>query len=216
VRHGELEPQTLERARRGDARAFRALYEHHVDAIYAFLFRMLRGEAEAQDALQETFLRVARALPGFRPDGAARLSTWIFTIARRVALTSIEKARLDAGRAPDPGPAGAAPSAELRLALVGAIAALPVPQRAVFVLYECCALGYEEIAAVEGLDVGTVKSRLHRARATLQAALRDEPRPRSAKDAEMDAAKDAENDAEKDIDMDPEQDECPREARSRR
>jgi RNA polymerase sigma-70 factor (ECF subfamily) len=72
-----------------------------------------------------------------------------------------------------PAPA-ADPAPELRAALAAAVAALPPPQRSVFVLRECHALSYEEIAAVEETDVGTVKSRLFRARLALQERLRDQ------------------------------------------
>ena len=170
MRGGELDPSTLARARAGDPRAFRALYEHHADAVYGFLHRMLGNGAAAEDALQDAFLRVLGALRGFDPRGPARLSTWIFTIARRVALTALDRRR------PAPAPAVVTSSAagpELRLCLESAVAALPELLRSTFVLREGCDLSYEEVAAVEGIDVGTVKSRLHRARAALQAALAD-------------------------------------------
>lgn len=167
MRGGELDESTLARARAGDPRAFRALYEHHADAVYGFLHRMLGSGAAAEDALQDAFLRVLGALRGFDPRGPARLSTWIFTIARRVALTALDRRREPP--AVVAGPPQAQP--ELRLALEAAVAALPEGLRSTFVLREACDLSYEEVAAVEGIDVGTVKSRLHRARAALQAAL---------------------------------------------
>ena len=67
MRAGELDAETLTRARAGDPRAFRALYEHHADAVYAFLRRMLPHGAAAEDALQDAFLRVLGALRGFDP-----------------------------------------------------------------------------------------------------------------------------------------------------
>jgi len=167
MKGGELDPSTLARARAGDPRAFRALYEHHADAVYGFLHRMLGNGAAAEDALQDAFLRVLGALRGFDPGGPARLSTWIFTIARRVALTALDRRREPPAAAP--GAPQAQP--ELRLALEAAVAALPEGLRSTFVLREACDLSYDEVAAVEGIDVGTVKSRLHRARAALQAAL---------------------------------------------
>jgi RNA polymerase sigma-70 factor (ECF subfamily) len=171
MRGGELDQGTLARARAGDPRAFRALYEHHADAVYGFLHRMLGDGAAAEDALQDAFLRVLGALRGFDPCGPARLSTWIFTIARRVALTAIDRRR------PPPDGGASAPQAqpELRLALEAAVAALPEALRSTFVLREACDLGYEELAAIEGIDIGTVKSRLHRARAALKAALEEQP-----------------------------------------
>jgi RNA polymerase sigma-70 factor (ECF subfamily) len=174
MRSGELNGETLARARAGDPRAFRALYEHHADAVYGFLRRMLHQAPAAEDALQDTFLRVLRALSGFDPRGPARLSTWIFTIARRVALTALEH-RTPAPLAREAPP----PEPELRLALEAAVAALPDTLRSTFVLRQGCELSYEEVAAVEGIDVGTVKSRLHRARAALQAALAETGKERS-------------------------------------
>jgi RNA polymerase sigma-70 factor (ECF subfamily) len=174
MRGGELDGETLARARAGDPRAFRALYEHHADAVHGFLRRMLHEAAAAEDAVQDTFLRVLRALPGFDPRGPARLSTWIFTIARRVALTALERRP----PAPEP-PAASVPQPELRLTLEAAVAALPEVLRSTFVLRQGCDLSYEEVAAVEGIDVGTVRSRLHRARAALQAALEEPANERS-------------------------------------
>jgi RNA polymerase sigma-70 factor (ECF subfamily) len=175
MRSGELDDGTLARARAGDPRAFRALYEHHAHAVHLFLRRMLRDDAAAQDALQDAFLRVLRALGRFDPRGPARLSTWIFTIARRVALTAIEQreARRRAASAAPSSLAVVHPQ-DLRLLLEAAVAELPEALRSTFVLRECCELSYEEVAAVESVDIGTVKSRLHRARLALQDRLSDE------------------------------------------
>jgi RNA polymerase sigma-70 factor (ECF subfamily) len=170
----------LARAKAGDPRAFRVVYEHCAQAAHRFLVRMLGDAAAAEDALQETFVRVLRGLGGFDPAGPARLSTWVLTIARRVALSRGLAERRARRRE---ATAGAAlprvggldeEAAELRQALSRAVAALPVTQRAVFVLRETQALSYEEIAAIEETDVGTVKSRLHRARLALQEQLRDQ------------------------------------------
>ena len=166
---GPLDAAVLARARKGDARAFRLLYLHHADAVYVFVRRMLRDATAAEDVLQETFVRVFRALPRFDPAGPGRLSTWIFTIARRVALTALDRGR--ATRSPELTPESARAMPELRLALEAAIEALPATLRSPFVLYECCGKSYEEVAAIEEIDLGTVKSRLFRARAALQASL---------------------------------------------
>jgi RNA polymerase sigma-70 factor, ECF subfamily len=175
----EFDAALLARARRGDEAAFRALYDHHADAVFRFVARMLRDETAAEDALQEVFVRVFSALPRFDPAGPARLSTWIFTIARRVALTAIERTQQLRRREGDPPPPAAAATVthDLRLVLEAAVAALPEAMRSTFVLRECCDLSYEEIAVVEAVDIGTVKSRLHRARANLAAGLSDEPDP---------------------------------------
>jgi RNA polymerase sigma-70 factor, ECF subfamily len=174
MKNGELDPAILLRARRGDPPAFRALYQHHADAVHGFLVRMLGEATAAEDALQESFLRVLGALGRFDPRGPARLSTWIFTIARRVALNALERRRLERRPATSLQPPASRPEQhDLRLELTAAVEALPDALRTTFVLRACCALSYEEVAAVEGVDLGTVKSRLHRARAALQASLRD-------------------------------------------
>ena len=82
-----LDRSVLQRAKAGDPAAFRLLYEHCAEGVYRFLHRMLGDAAAAEDALQETFLRVLGALRRFDPDGPAPLASWILTIARRVALS---------------------------------------------------------------------------------------------------------------------------------
>jgi RNA polymerase sigma-70 factor, ECF subfamily len=173
VKLPELDDATLALAQVGDRDAFRTLYDRYADVVYAFLRRMLGDDAAAEDALQETFLRLTRALPSFDPRGPARLSTWILGIARRAALTP---------RRPPPPPhiaieSSVAPApvelAGLRQRLEDALGTLSPEQRAVFVLREFSQLSYDEIALAVEVDVGTVRSRLHRARAALQAALAD-------------------------------------------
>lgn len=173
-----LDPAVLRRAQGGDPGAFRQVYEHCADGAYRFLHRMLGDRAAAEDALQETFLRVLGALPRFDPRGPAPLQTWVLTIARRTALSrerAGQRARQRDQVVFEAAPAQVPPdeAGELRRALEAALAALPAEQRSVFVLCEGEALSYEEIAVIEGVDLGTVKSRLHRARQALQAQLRD-------------------------------------------
>jgi RNA polymerase sigma factor (sigma-70 family) len=174
----ELERGYLDRALRGETAAFRALYEHHADRVFHFLRRILGDRASAEDALQETFLRVLRGLGGWKAAGPASLGTWILIIARRVALTrelSRERARRREEVAGGARLLSVRPdeTGDLRQALEAAVAALPLEQRTVFVLREWQGLSYEEIAAVVVADLGTVKSRLYRARIALQASLRD-------------------------------------------
>ena len=168
----ELDGETLARAQMGDRDAFRALYERYADVVYAFVRRMLGDDAAAEDALQDTFLRVARSLPSFRVDGPAALSTWILTIARRAALTPRRPPPTVPLREREVAPAPVELGA-VRRRLEDALGALSPEQRAVFVLRELSQLSYDEIAVAVGADVGTVRSRLHRARAALQAALGD-------------------------------------------
>src|SRR5690606_12995530 len=141
--------------------------------VYALIWRLLAGRARhrAEDLTQETFVRVLRALPSFDPGGPATLSTWILTIATRLALNELRRPE-SAGLAHEPiGRERADADAErkrLGAAIAAGVAELPDTQRAVLVLREYHELDYAEIADVLELDVGTVKSRLSRARAALR------------------------------------------------
>ena len=172
----EIDEITLARAKRGEERARRALVEAYQRRVHALLYRMLGGRGDvAADLAQETFVRVFGALGRFAPDGAARLSTWILTIATRLALNELRRRPAEPIVEVEIG-GGARPDRELeRRALAAAvqrgIADLKPVHRAVLILREYHELEYEEIAAALELDVGTVKSRLSRARAALREAL---------------------------------------------
>ncbi|MBE7451655.1 MAG: sigma-70 family RNA polymerase sigma factor [Kofleriaceae bacterium] len=102
----ELDDLTLHRAQRGDHGAFRALVERYQGPVWELVWRMVAPAglgARAEDLAQETFLRVYRALPGFDPTGPARLSTWIFTIATRLALNELRAGRHAARPGADDG-----------------------------------------------------------------------------------------------------------------
>ncbi len=172
-----LDELTLRRAQGGDQRAWRLLIERYQQPVHALIWRLLAGRARhrAEDLAQETFVRVLRGLPRFEPAGPATLTTWILTIATRVALNEL--------RRPEPAELACEPVAEARAdadaerkrlgaAIAAGVGALPDTQRAVLVLREYHDLEYAEIADALELDVGTVKSRLSRARAALRDHLR--------------------------------------------
>jgi RNA polymerase sigma-70 factor (ECF subfamily) len=173
----ELDTATLSRCRRGDAAAFRLLVERYQDRVYALCVALAGSDGE--DLTQETFVRVHGALAGFDSDGPATLGAWILTIARRLCT---DRARYRQRRPTVPidvVPLGdATPGADAQLerarqtrALRQAIAALPDEQRAVVALQLWDGLEYEEIAAIERVPVGTVRSRLARAKDALKRAL---------------------------------------------
>jgi len=173
----ELDELTVSRAVRGEGAATRALVTHYQRPVFALLGRMLRPRAgdRVEDLAQETFLRVFRALPEFKLAGTARLSTWILTIATRLALDELARRppREDVEAELAGGPRG---DAELERRLIGAaieraVAALGADHQAVFLLREVHELEYDEIARALEIDLGTVKSRLGRARAALRQAL---------------------------------------------
>jgi len=171
----ELDDLTLARAQRGEDAACRALVVRYQRPVFALLSR-LAGRGRVEDLAQETFLRVFRALPRFDRGGPARLSSWILTIATRLALDELRRTPRVEVPLDDqqPGGARADETAERRALardLQRAFARLAPDQRAVVLLREVHELDYEEIARALDLDLGTVKSRLSRARASLRLAL---------------------------------------------
>jgi RNA polymerase sigma-70 factor (ECF subfamily) len=177
----ELDELTLARAQRGEAAACRALVVRYQSPVFAVLSRLLgvRDKHRVEDLAQDTFLKVFGALADFSPRGPAKLSTWILTIATRRALDEL---RRPTARVVPIGPLAAAmPSPartdegatrrELGEALAGGLSQLSPDMRAVFVLRELHDLDYDEIAAVLAVDLGTVKSRLARARDAMREVL---------------------------------------------
>jgi RNA polymerase sigma-70 factor (ECF subfamily) len=169
---------TLRRAQRGDEAAWRALIDRHQASVHALIWRLLAGRPRhrVDDLVQETFVRVLRALPAFDPAGPATLGTWMLTIATRLALNELRRAEPAALlheplASPRERADVAAERRRLAAAIQSGVAALPAAQRAVFVLREYHDLEYAEIAAALELDLGTVKSRLSRARIALRAHL---------------------------------------------
>jgi RNA polymerase sigma-70 factor (ECF subfamily) len=186
VVRAELDELTLARAQRGEPAAFRQLVETYQRPVFALLSRMLQARglaAQVEDLAQETFVRVHRALPEFGRDGRRRLGGWVLTIAARLAIDELRR------RAPEPlggelaqlpGPARTDEPAErraLRAAIERAVERLSPEHRAAFLLREVHGLDYEAIAEALGIDLGTVKSRLGRARAALRQALRHHHTP---------------------------------------
>ena len=178
----DLDEVTLARAQRGDRQAFRALVERYQRPLFALLSRMLRPagkEALVEDLAQEAFVRVFRGLPAFGSDGRTNLAAWILTIAARLAIDELRRPpqrheSLDRLALAVPGGATADVESERRgvaSAIERAVATLTPEQRAAFLLREVHEMDYESIAEALGVDVGTVKSRLSRARAALRRAL---------------------------------------------
>jgi RNA polymerase sigma-70 factor, ECF subfamily len=173
------EAQLVDRLRQGDPRAFEELVIAYQHRVFGVALRMLGSRAEAEEAAQEVFLRAHRAIADFRGD--AKLSTWLYAIASRLCmnrLTSGERrllregeetlARIPSGHA---SPADELERSERDAALHRAIAELSDERRMVVVLRDLEGLSYEEIASALDLELGTVRSRLHRARMDLKEKL---------------------------------------------
>ena len=171
------EREVIARVRAGDGAAERALYEAHVDRVYRLAYRMAGDDELAREFTQETFIRAFERLASFR--GEAALSTWLHAIATSVVLNGLRKVKRARERETDlgaaDGVAGGARAAEpdLKDRLHRAIDELPERYRLVFVMHDVEGYTHEEIGAALGVETGTSKAQLSRARAKLRAALSD-------------------------------------------
>jgi RNA polymerase sigma-70 factor (ECF subfamily) len=184
VRHGlgvlRYQPHEIE--------AFEALVERYGRRIYGLAYRMAGNDADAKDLTQEAFIRVYRALR--RIDPAANLESWLYRIVTNLYIDLLRrrpKARVESLDAPlvtakgdevvrevedpGPGPEDIVVTAQLDADIQRALLALSPDLRMVVVLSDIEGRSYEEIAEMVRIPVGTVKSRLHRARRVLQARL---------------------------------------------
>lgn len=165
----------------GDADRFEELVRAYEKGIYNLCLRMLGDEQDALDAAQEAFFKAYRSLSGFR--GESRFSTWLYRLAGNVCLDMLRKrpntptVSMDDDDTPlfladsSPSPQELLERSEIRRSVDAALGTLPPEFRQAVVLRDVNGLSYEEIAEVTGLEAGTVKSRIFRARRKLAAAL---------------------------------------------
>ncbi len=176
----ELE-SLVERFQSGDEAAFDELVRLLAPRVYRFCVSVLREADEAFDAAQDVFCRLHRGLSGFERRSA--FSTWFRTLMLNVCRSRlkrraarrwrpVESSVLDRRPSTCEDPEGEAERAELRRLVMEELERLGDSQREILLLREVEGLSYEEIAEVLGLEMGTVKSRLFRARAALGARLR--------------------------------------------
>lgn len=167
----------IARVRAGDSAAQRALYDAHVDRVYRLAFRLAGDDALAQDFTQETFIRAFDRLGSFR--GEAAFSTWLHTITTTVVLNGLRKVKrfrqreADIDDAHDIGTTTRQAEPDLKLRLKKAIEELPEGYRTVFVMHDVEGYTHEEIGVALGVETGTSKAQLSRARAKLRVALAD-------------------------------------------
>ena len=178
----------VEAFREGKPGAFDAIVRTHQDRVYAFCLRMLADREDALDVAQEVFLSAYRNLAGFR--GEASLSTWLLRIAANRSLNRIRQRATRAARevmSIEPQEDGDSPfqppgreedrpdrmmeSRETRKILEAAIANLDEDSRMLVLLSDVEGFSYEELSEAVGIPLGTVKSRLHRARMALRKML---------------------------------------------
>jgi len=176
-------------AQRGDAGAFDALVRRYQHKVVKLVLRYVRDPAEAEDIAQEAFIKAYRALPRFRGDSA--FYTWLY----RIAINTAKNVLASRGRSPiqyevdrsddddhhdvvanlrdTATPEALALTEEIRSIVTCAIDALPEDLRTAIQLRELEGLSYEEIAAAMECPVGTVRSRIFRAREAIDARLRE-------------------------------------------
>ena len=169
----EADKLLILRAQQGDAQAFEALYQQHLKRVYNIAWRMMGNDADAQDIAQEVMLKAWRALPAFKLDST--LSTWLYRIAvnacsdelrrRRTKTVSVE-VLTDTGH--EPGDSGFEQNVAMGESLSRAIGALPNEYRSAVVLRDVQGYSYEEIAEILNCPIGTVRSRINRAREQLR------------------------------------------------
>lgn len=189
ARHGlsaATDNELVARAQRGDGAAFDLLYSRYQHRVHSLVSRYLATHEDAEDITQEAFIKAYRALPRFR--GASAFYTWLYRIAvntaknhlasrhQRVQTVDIDAEEADGGEVAaalrdDSGPEDAFRQRELKSAIDAALAALPEDLRVALTLREFNGLSYAQIAEVLACPVGTVRSRIFRARAALNLAI---------------------------------------------
>ena len=178
--------EVIRRCRAGDEKAYRELVDRYRRQVYSMALRMLRREEDAEDVAQETFIRVFRALDRYDP--ARPFAAWLFTIAARLCIDHIRRrkqsplslfqrdAETQEERTieivdPGPGPDELTSHEEEERRAQKLIDTLPPHYRIVVMMRHQQDLSYEEIAEALRLPLGTVKARIHRARALLKREL---------------------------------------------
>ena len=160
---------------------FWEIYERHYSRVHGYASSMLRDRAAADDVVQETFLRAQASLDVLRE--SEKLRAWLFRIAHNLCMDHLRSRRSSCVESDaDPESAGREASrvehdlerAEMSSCVRAKVDSLPATDRAVILLYDLKELSQQEIADVLGIEVGTVKVRLHRARKKLRAVLEKE------------------------------------------
>jgi len=184
----DIDRQLVERARNGDKRAFDLLVQKYHRRLMRLLSRMVRNQEEVEDIAQETFIKAYRALPQFRGDAA--FYTWLYRIGVNTARNFLSSKRRQMPTISDQAmnddddvderivaqdintPESMLLSKQVAMAVNEAVEALPEELRTAITLREMEGLSYEEIAEMMVCPIGTVRSRIFRAREAIAAKLR--------------------------------------------
>ena len=172
------ELRAIARAKRGDPEAFAFLVESYETSVYRLALRMCGNAHDAEDVAQEAFVAAWRGLPAFR--GESKFSSWLYQLTTNAAIDFLRREKRHQGTtpiedeldlaAPDM-PQQAVEEAEVRQTLQRALDSLTPEHRQIFLLRQMRQLSYEEIGRLLGLESGTVKSRLSRAKKQLREIL---------------------------------------------
>ena len=168
------------RLRKGERRPYALLVDRYRDRGFALALRILRNREEAEEALQDAFVRAWNGLAGF--EGSSSFGTWFYRILYNVCMTSLSKRKqsaflteFDEGTLPDPAEEPGLPGdyagvemRDLASRVTGALTRLPEKYAAILSMFYMQELTYPEIAEVTGLPAGTVKTHLFRGRILLQ------------------------------------------------
>lgn len=177
----------IQRHQQGQPGAFDALFERYKDYVYRVAFFVTRNSGDAEEAVQDTFIDVLRALPRYDTTGSARFETWLYRVTVNRCRSRLRRKRLPSADwddvvelidrivngHPNHQPERATVSREQKSALWQAVDVLPETHRAVVVLRYQGELSYDEIAQALEISVGTVKSRLYNAHKRLETLLED-------------------------------------------
>jgi RNA polymerase sigma-70 factor (ECF subfamily) len=180
----------IRRFQSGQPRAFEALYDRFKDYVYRTAFFVTRNSGEAEDAVQETFLDVLRALPNYDVQGPARFETWLYRVTVNRCRSRMRRKRPPTAdwdeieerleripeTHPDHNPEDVALDKEQAIALWQAVDKLSEEQRVTVMLRYQQGLSYSEIAETLGISPGTVKSRLYHAHRKLKEQMASEER----------------------------------------
>jgi RNA polymerase sigma-70 factor (ECF subfamily) len=182
---GSRERSLIDEFLRGNAASFEELVRPYIDRVYNALYRMTGNADDAAELLQETLIRAFRALGSFQ--GESAFYTWLFRIAINLALSKrrarklrreVSESTLDTGAwdmaadEREEGPDGRMVREERQRLVQEGLAQIGAEHRAILVLKDIEGLKYEDIARVLEIPLGTVRSRLHRARLELERVLR--------------------------------------------
>lgn len=191
MRSHEDDRELVAKSLRGDTEAFRTIVERYQERVYNVAFQMTGSHEDSLDLAQDSFLRVFRALSSFKGDSS--LGTWIHRIAHNIVIDELRKRRrrpvvamstdtvvitedgehmLEWSAPMDEAPEEQLLRAEKKREIEQALQRISPEHRSVLVMRDIEGLTYEEVAEVLGLNVGTVKSRLNRARLALREKLK--------------------------------------------